>query len=116
MPSVEYSYSWDEELQQEWEWTEMMAGQPEIEKYANHVADRFGLRSDIQFNTRVTSMAFQEGTRMWRVATAHNPDTEYPTYWEDYPPSAVIGTFSGASSQSLGIGLVASAAGWCPRC
>src|SRR3954464_566162 len=51
--SMEYSYAFSEELQQEWDWSERYAPQPEILKYANHVADRFGLRPDIQFNTRV---------------------------------------------------------------
>src|SRR5215203_4410484 len=52
--SVQYSYSFSEELQQEWEWTERYATQPEILRYANHVADRFDLRRDIKFETRVT--------------------------------------------------------------
>src|ERR1043165_10193094 len=52
--SFEYSYSFSEELQQEWRWTERYSAQPEILKYANHVADRFDLRRDIQFETRVT--------------------------------------------------------------
>ena len=51
--SMQYSYSFSEELQQEWDWSERYAPQPEILKYANHVADRFNLRPDIQFNTRV---------------------------------------------------------------
>ena len=53
--SMQYSYSFDEELQQEWDWSERYAPQPEILQYANHVADRFNLRPDIQFNTRVES-------------------------------------------------------------
>ena len=44
VPSVEYSYSFDKDLEQEWNWTEIMAAQPEILDYANHVADRFDLR------------------------------------------------------------------------
>ncbi len=55
VPSMEYSYSFSSDLQQEWDWSEVMAGQPEILKYAGHVADRFDLRSDIQFDTRVNS-------------------------------------------------------------
>ena len=47
--SVEYSYSFDNDLQQEWEWNERYAGKPEILNYAQHVADRFDLRRDIQF-------------------------------------------------------------------
>ena len=58
--SMEYSYGFDEDLQQEWEWTEKYAPQPEILSYANHVADRFDLRRDIQLSTRVTAAAFDE--------------------------------------------------------
>ncbi len=58
--SMQYSYSFSDELQQEWDWSERYAPQPEILKYANHVADRFNLRSDIQFNTRVDRAAFDE--------------------------------------------------------
>src|SRR6266851_4242501 len=50
--SMEYSYQFSDELQQEWEWTERYASQPEILRYANHVADRFDLRRDIVFNAR----------------------------------------------------------------
>ena len=67
--SVEYSYSFDEDLQQEWEWTERYAAQPEILKYAQHVADRFGLRDDIQFSTRVLSAHFDESTSTWLTTT-----------------------------------------------
>src|SRR5678809_411198 len=51
--SLEYSYQFSDELQQEWEWTERYATQPEILDYANHVADRFDLRRDMEFDTRV---------------------------------------------------------------
>ena len=67
--SVEYSYSFDEDLQQEWDWTERYAAQPEILKYAQHVADRFDLRSDIQFSTRVVSAIFDESTSTWVTTT-----------------------------------------------
>ena len=67
--SMQYSYSWSTELQQEWQWSEKFAGQPEILKYANHVADRFDLRRDITFNTRVTSAVFDEGEDRWRIET-----------------------------------------------
>ena len=67
--SMEYSYSFCEELQQQWEWTERYAGQPEILRYANHVADRFDLRRDIAFDTRVTEAVFDETTNVWHVAT-----------------------------------------------
>jgi cyclohexanone monooxygenase len=65
--SMQYSYSFSEELQQEWQWTERYAPQPEILKYAQHVADRFNLRPDIQFNTRVASAVFNEDTGRWTV-------------------------------------------------
>lgn len=68
--SMQYSYSFSEELQQEWDWSERYAPQPEILKYANHVADRFNLRPDIQFNTRVERAAFNETTNLWQVTPA----------------------------------------------
>ncbi|MDB5827662.1 MAG: pamO [Variovorax sp.] len=67
--SVEYSYSFSEELQQEWQWSERYAAQAEILRYANHVADRFGLRDAIGFETRVTSGEFDSDTNLWTVAT-----------------------------------------------
>ena len=69
VPSVEYSYSFDKDLEQEWDWTEIMAAQPEILEYANHVADRFDLRKDIQFQTRVDSAVFDENSNRWTVVT-----------------------------------------------
>jgi cyclohexanone monooxygenase len=65
--SMQYSYSFSEELQQEWDWSERYAPQPEILKYANHVADRFNLRPDIQFSTRVERAAFDERANTWSV-------------------------------------------------
>ena len=53
--SMQYAYSFSPELEQEWEWTERYATQPELLRYANHVADRFDLRRDIQFNTCVAT-------------------------------------------------------------
>jgi cation diffusion facilitator CzcD-associated flavoprotein CzcO len=65
--SMQYSYQFSDELQQEWEWTERYATQPEILRYANHVADRFDLRRDIRFNTRVTAAVFDEAQARWAV-------------------------------------------------
>ena len=59
--SMDYSYSFSDELQQEWHWTERYSAQPEILKYVNHVADRFDLRRDIQFETRVTARDLRRG-------------------------------------------------------
>nr|WP_305853098.1 NAD(P)/FAD-dependent oxidoreductase [Aquihabitans sp. G128] len=67
--SVEYSYSFDEDLQQEWEWTERYAGQPEILRYLGHVADRFALRDGIRFDTRVLAATFDEDRARWLVDT-----------------------------------------------
>ena len=67
--SMEYSYSFSEELQREWQWTEKYAAQPEILRYAGHVADRFHLRGDIKFETRVTSGEFDPANNRWTIAT-----------------------------------------------
>jgi cation diffusion facilitator CzcD-associated flavoprotein CzcO len=67
--SVEYSYQFSPELQQEWEWSERYAAQPELLRYANHVADRFDLRGDIQFDTRVTAATFDEAANTWIIET-----------------------------------------------
>jgi len=65
--SLEYSYQFSEELQQEWEWTERYAPQAEILRYLNHVADRFDLRRDITLSTRVVSAIFDETCDRWRI-------------------------------------------------
>lgn len=67
--SVDYSYSFDDDLQQEWEWSEKYATQPEILRYLEHVADRYGLRRDIALNTRVIDLALDEATLRWTVRT-----------------------------------------------
>ena len=67
--SIEYSYSFSEDIQQEWVWTETMPAQPEIEAYLNFVADRLDLRRDISFNTEVVAMTFDEDAGEWLVET-----------------------------------------------
>ncbi len=67
--SVDYSYSFSPELDQEWTWTERYATQPEILRYANHVADRFDLRRDVQFETRVETLTWSDETARWTVTT-----------------------------------------------
>src|SRR5512134_902443 len=67
--SLEYSYQFSEELQQEWEWSERYATQPEILRYLEHVADRFDLRRDVQLSTRVLAARFDEAAARWTVAT-----------------------------------------------
>jgi len=69
VPSLFYSYTWDDALQKEWRWTEKYAAQPEILAYANHVADRFDLRPLIAFETKVLSAHFDEATDRWTVTT-----------------------------------------------
>ncbi|MEM7250175.1 MAG: NAD(P)/FAD-dependent oxidoreductase [Pseudomonadota bacterium] len=67
--SMQYSYSFDETLQQEWKWSERFSAQPEILDYANHVADRFELRREIKLKTRVTKAHFDETTERWAIET-----------------------------------------------
>jgi cation diffusion facilitator CzcD-associated flavoprotein CzcO len=64
-----YCYTFDKKLWQDWEWSERYPEQPEILRYLNHVADRFDLRRDIQFGTRVTAATFDEKTNRWEVHT-----------------------------------------------
>jgi cation diffusion facilitator CzcD-associated flavoprotein CzcO len=77
--SLSYSYSFSPELEQEWNWTERYPAQPEILRYVNHVADRFDLRKDITFGTRVVSAVFDESTQRWRVETdtGESVDTQF---------------------------------------
>src|SRR6187399_952898 len=65
--SYSYGYSFSKELLQEWEWSEHFAGQPETLRYLNHVADRFDLRRDIQFRSRVAAAHYRETSRSWEI-------------------------------------------------
>lgn len=67
--SMQYSYSFSKELEQDWVWSERFAAQPEILAYMQHVAERFDLRRDITFNTRVTAMTWHEDGSVWEVVT-----------------------------------------------
>ena len=67
--SMEYSYAFDDDLQQEWTWPERYGTQPEILRYINHVADRFDLRRDVILNARVVSAVFDPASAMWTVRT-----------------------------------------------
>ena len=73
--SLEYSYRFSEELQQEWDWTERFAAQPEILRYINHVADRFDLRRHFRFGTRIESAVYDEAAALWTVATTDGATT-----------------------------------------
>ncbi|QIG98373.1 MULTISPECIES: flavin-containing monooxygenase [unclassified Bradyrhizobium] len=65
--SYSYGYSFSKELLQEWEWSEHFAGQPETLRYCNYVADKFDLRRDIQFESRITAAIYQDETRSWQI-------------------------------------------------
>lgn len=67
--SMHYSYSFDPEFEQEWEWTEKYPSQPEIHSYIRHVAERHDLRKDVVLNTKVTSARFDEESSLWTVRT-----------------------------------------------
>ena len=67
--SHSYCYSFSAELMREWEWSERYPGPPEILRYLNHVAERFDLKRDIRFNTRVRSAHYDEQANLWRVST-----------------------------------------------
>src|SRR6516165_4574752 len=65
--SYSYAYSFSPDLLAEWDWSEHFASQPETLRYLNHVADKFDLRRDIRFRSRVTAAHWQEPTRHWDV-------------------------------------------------
>jgi cation diffusion facilitator CzcD-associated flavoprotein CzcO len=75
--SYSYGYSFSKELLEEWDWSEHFAGQPETLRYINHVADKFDLRRDIQFESRITAATWDDTTRHWNVALAD--DSHYRT-------------------------------------
>ena len=68
--SMEYSYSFSEELQQEWDWPERYGTQAEILRYVEHVVERFDLMRDIELNTRISAARFDETSNRWTVTTA----------------------------------------------
>ncbi|MBC79048.1 MAG: cyclohexanone monooxygenase [Chloroflexi bacterium] len=67
--SIEYSYSFSEDLQQEWNWSNRYSDQSEILEYLNHVADKFDLRKHIVFNTTVKSATYKESSNEWEINT-----------------------------------------------
>ena len=79
LESLEYSFSFSKELEQDWNWSERYAGQPELERYIDHVTDRFGLRPHIQFDTRIVSAHFDERHHRWdlRTQTGEHIRTRY---------------------------------------
>lgn len=69
VPSLEYSFGFSPELEQAWHWPEVFSAQPDILNYANHIADRFDLRRDIRFNSRVISVTYLEEDNLWEART-----------------------------------------------
>src|SRR5215475_475475 len=67
--SLEYSYGFSDELQQEWRWPDRYSIQPDILRYFNFVADKFNLWPDIQFNTQIVSQTYDETANLWRLKT-----------------------------------------------
>jgi cation diffusion facilitator CzcD-associated flavoprotein CzcO/acetyl esterase/lipase len=72
--SLDYSYSFDPELDADWTWSEKYAPQPEILRYAQHVADKHDLRRDIEFATRIESARWDEPSSRWHLRTSHGQD------------------------------------------
>lgn len=103
LESVQYSYSFDDELQQDWHWPELFSPQEDLERYINHVADRFGLRPLIRFGARVNRMQFREDIRQWQVRTeaGHEVTAKYviaatgPLDATNIPPFPGIEDFAG---------------------
>ena len=69
VPSMFYSYSFDDDLEQEWQWSERYAAQPEILRYAEHVAERFDLLKDIEFGVLVTDAEYDEAAAAWTITS-----------------------------------------------
>ncbi len=74
VPTTDYAYTFDPQLEQDWTWSEKYATQPEILAYLRHVADRYDLRRDIRFSTRVTAAVWDEAARRWRLRTGHGDE------------------------------------------
>jgi len=70
IPTTDYTYSWDPELENDWTWSEKYATQPEILKYLQHVADRYDLRRDIRFSTGVKSAVWDDAATTWTITTS----------------------------------------------
>ena len=79
LPSIDYSFAFSKEIEQEWSWSEYFADQSELLRYMNFVADRLDLRKHFQFNTRVKGAVWDEARKLWRVTTARG-DVYEATY------------------------------------
>jgi cation diffusion facilitator CzcD-associated flavoprotein CzcO/acetyl esterase/lipase len=80
VPTVDYAFTFDPRLERDWTWSEKYATQPEIIAYLQHVADRYDLRRDIRFGTRVSAAAWDEAARRWRLRTGHGDEVTCQYY------------------------------------
>src|SRR5690242_15487416 len=80
IPTTDYAYSFDPDLEKDWAWSEKYATQPEILAYLGHVADRYDLRRDIRFGTRITAAVWDEASRRWRLRSSHGDDVSCRYY------------------------------------
>ena len=80
IPTTDYAYSFDPQLEKDWNWSEKYATQPEILAYLRHVADRYDLRRDIRFGIRITSADWDEASRRWRLRTDHGDEVRCRYY------------------------------------
>ncbi|HEY5681260.1 MAG TPA: NAD(P)/FAD-dependent oxidoreductase [Pseudomonadales bacterium] len=78
VPSLEYSYGFSPELEQEWDWPEVFSSQEDILAYANHVADRFDLRRHMRFDTRIVAVEYREDENVWRLTSEAGEVFEAP--------------------------------------
>ncbi|MDB5966376.1 MAG: cyclohexanone monooxygenase, partial [Polaromonas sp.] len=78
LPSIDYSYSFSPEIEQEWTWSEQFAAQPELLRYIDFVATRLDLRKHFQFKTRITSAVWDEDRQLWTVQTDRGERFEAP--------------------------------------
>jgi len=69
--SYSYQFSFSQELLDEWEWSEHFSGQPEIERYLHHVADKFDLKTGIELNARIASAVYDETEKLWELETTN---------------------------------------------
>jgi cation diffusion facilitator CzcD-associated flavoprotein CzcO/acetyl esterase/lipase len=80
IPTTDYAYSFDPQLEQDWTWSEKYATQPEILAYLRHVAERYDLRRDIRFGIRITAAAWDETAGRWRLRTSHGDEVSCRYY------------------------------------
>jgi len=80
IPTTDYAFSFDPQLEEDWTWSEKYATQPEILAYLQHVADRYDLRRDIRFGLRITAAVWDEASRRWRLRTDHGDEVRCRFY------------------------------------